>query len=158
MGWRLNTYVHAVELDSAGKPTGRSGGFGPDDQVPDWAIVSITNPDVWASEGSRDRLPARPEAQHQGAGTPAMASPAADQENEHLLARIAELEGRIAELESARAADPQVQTVEVPPMGGPGSSAAEWRSYAATQGVDVAVDASRDEVVAALETAGKPTK
>jgi hypothetical protein len=44
---KLNTYVHAVERLKDGSH-GRSATFGPDDQVPDWAVASIANPDVWA--------------------------------------------------------------------------------------------------------------
>ncbi len=155
-GWRLKTYVHAVEVDSAGIPTGRAGGFGPDDQVPDWAVVAITNPDVWESEGSRESLPARPDAQHQAGGR----QPAADAgQIMALRSRIAELEAHIATLEAERGGDSKkTDTAQVPPMRGPGSSAAEWRAYAGKVGVDVADDASRDDVVAALEAAGKPTK
>lgn len=40
-----------------------------------------------------------------------------------------------------------------PKRSGPGSSAAAWRNYAAKNGVDVADDADRDEVIAALEAA-----
>lgn len=46
---RLNTHVHVVELDEKGN-TVRSGVFGPDDEVPDWAVAAITNPDVWADD------------------------------------------------------------------------------------------------------------
>lgn len=51
---KLNTYVHVVETDADGKPRvdGRSGTFGPDDDLPGWAEKSITNPDVFAGEGS----------------------------------------------------------------------------------------------------------
>lgn len=49
------------------------------------------------------------------------------------------------------------QGVEPPPMHGAGSSAAEWREYAGQVGVDVPADAKRDDVVAALQGAGKPT-
>ena len=45
-----------------------------------------------------------------------------------------------------------------PAQGGPGSSAEAWRSYAAKVGVDVPRDASRDDVITALEAAGKPTE
>jgi hypothetical protein len=48
------------------------------------------------------------------------------------------------------------ESVEVPPQGGPGSGAPAWRQYAASQGVSVSEDASRDEIIAALKAAGKP--
>lgn len=43
---KLNTYVHVVERDKDGNQ-GRTGIFGPNDEVPAWAQKSITNPDVW---------------------------------------------------------------------------------------------------------------
>jgi hypothetical protein len=46
----------------------------------------------------------------------------------------------------------------VPPRGGPGSGAPAWRSYAASVGVDVPQEASREDVIEALEAAGKPTE
>lgn len=45
-----------------------------------------------------------------------------------------------------------------PAQGGPGSGAEAWRNYAAKVGVDVPQDASRDDVITALEAAGKPTE
>ena len=48
--------------------------------------------------------------------------------------------------------------VEVPPKGGPGSGADMWRAYAAAKDVEVAADADRDAVIAALKAAGVPTE
>lgn len=56
------------------------------------------------------------------------------------------------------AAESEQLEVAAPPKAGPGSSAEAWRVYAAGLGVDVADDASRDDVIAALEAAGKPTE
>jgi hypothetical protein len=47
-GRKLATYVHVVELDAEGAPTGRSGTFGPSDDLPEWVEPAISNPDVWA--------------------------------------------------------------------------------------------------------------
>lgn len=47
---------------------------------------------------------------------------------------------------------------QVPPRGGAGSGAEAWRAYAAAKGVEVAADAGRDDVIAALEEAGVPTE
>jgi hypothetical protein len=44
MARRLNTFVYVPDKD--GVPVG----FGPADDVPDWAAELITNPDVWASD------------------------------------------------------------------------------------------------------------
>lgn len=46
----------------------------------------------------------------------------------------------------------------VPPRRGPGSGSPEWRAYARSLDVQVAEDASRDDVIGVLEAAGKPTK
>lgn len=45
---KLNQYVTVHERDDKGKVVGDSRTFGPDDDLPDWAIKSITNPTVWA--------------------------------------------------------------------------------------------------------------
>ncbi|MEU7771231.1 hypothetical protein AB0C44_07885 [Micromonospora taraxaci] len=45
-----------------------------------------------------------------------------------------------------------------PPKGGAGSGAAAWRAYAAKHNVEVAEDASREDVVEALTEAGVPTE
>lgn len=49
-------------------------------------------------------------------------------------------------------------TVSPPPKAGQGSSAEAWRTYAAAVDVEVPADASRDDVIAALEAAGQPTE
>lgn len=106
MAGRLSTYVHLREPEGLGTV-----GFGPDDEVPDWAARLITNPDAW--EGGQ--------------------APSFDDVE-----------------------DEDEDSPQVPPRGGPGSGAEAWRAYAAALGVEVASDASRDEVVAALEDQGKP--
>ncbi|MCX4470458.1 hypothetical protein OOK41_09080 [Micromonospora sp. NBC_01655] len=45
-----------------------------------------------------------------------------------------------------------------PPKGGAGSGAQAWREYAAANNVEVAADASREDVVAALDAAGVRTE
>lgn len=45
-----------------------------------------------------------------------------------------------------------------PPKAGKGSGEDAWRTYADAVGVEVPADASRDDVIAAIETAGKPTE
>ena len=51
-----------------------------------------------------------------------------------------------------------VLSPQVPPKSGKGSSADEWRMYATHRHVDVAEDASRDDIIAAIEAAGFPTE
>jgi hypothetical protein len=55
---KLTTFVHAVEVDDKGQQTGKSGTFGPGDELPDWAAKSITNPDVWDSPEETGDQPA----------------------------------------------------------------------------------------------------
>lgn len=45
-----------------------------------------------------------------------------------------------------------------PPKGGAGSGAPAWREYAAKRNVEVPENASREDVVAALEAANVPTE
>lgn len=52
----------------------------------------------------------------------------------------------------------QPEPVTVPPKAGAGASAEAWRNYAKAIEVEVADDASRDAVIAAVEAAGKPTE
>jgi hypothetical protein len=135
--YKLNTFVHAVEVDASGARTGRDKVFGPDDDLnkPEnaWALAAITNPDVW-----------------DGAKPPRREPPAATGAGEE----IAQLKARIAELEAAGGPSQS----GIPPRGGSGSSAQAWREYATGVGVEVDPEASREDVIAALEKAGKPTE
>ena len=54
--------------------------------------------------------------------------------------------------------DPEGTDATPPPKDGPGSGKAAWHTYAAAVGVEVPADASRDDVIAAIEAAGKPTE
>lgn len=77
MPGKLNTFVHATAVDKDGNI--RSKTFGPDDDVPDWAVRAITNPHVWV--GRRPRIEPEPapvvevgpEPPRQGAGSSAKA-------------------------------------------------------------------------------------
>lgn len=46
----------------------------------------------------------------------------------------------------------------VPPRGGPGSGRDAWAEYAGANGVEIDEDASRDDIIAALDSAGVPTE
>lgn len=46
--------------------------------------------------------------------------------------------------------------VSAPPQGGPGSGREAWSQYAAANGVSVPEDATRDEIIAAVDKAGFP--
>ncbi len=84
--YRLNTYVHAVEYDDKGARTGREQLFGPDDDMSakdnEWALASISNPDVWVEGKAPKERPAPPAPQDE----------------------VAALKARIAQLEQEKAA------------------------------------------------------
>jgi hypothetical protein len=94
--YRLNTSVHAVELDANGALTGREAVFGPDSDINapenEWALAAITNPDVWEGEAPPKQDP-----------------PAAAESGEvaALKARIAQLEAEKAGREEDKAPDPE---------------------------------------------------
>jgi hypothetical protein len=46
----------------------------------------------------------------------------------------------------------------IPPKGGAGSGRDAWAAYANDVEVDIAAGATRDEIIAAIEKAGKPTE
>jgi hypothetical protein len=132
---KLKTYVHVVELDDKGNPTSRQDTFGPDDHVPDWALASITNPDVWDEPPSE--IPEWPSAG--GRGDAEQRATAAEQR-----ADAAE-----AELEKLRQQIGASEQVAEPPRGGPGSGADAWRTFLTGQGVeDLPDNASREDLVA----------
>lgn len=96
--YKLNTHVHAVEVDAAGVRTGREGVFGPDSDLStpenEWALAAISNPDVWADGKVPDRKPAPP----------------AHEDDE-----VAKLRARIAELEAEKAAKSEAADVPAEP-------------------------------------------
>lgn len=47
---------------------------------------------------------------------------------------------------------------DVPPKGGAGSGMQAWAAYAASKGVEVPEDASRDDIIAACQAAGVPVE
>lgn len=47
---------------------------------------------------------------------------------------------------------------DIPPRSGKGSGAPAWAAYAGDNGVDVDPDASRDDIIAALEAASVPVE
>ncbi|MCX5066910.1 hypothetical protein OOJ91_13745 [Micromonospora lupini] len=112
--------------------------------VPDWAAPLVGDHLVQGGAARRGKV------------TPEREDPAAE---------LARLEARIAEL---RATPPQGSPAQddggdadpdgPPPKGGPGSGAPAWRAYAARRNVEVAEDASREDVWEALDKAGVPTE
>lgn len=167
MTYRLSTFVTAVE--QGGK--GRTGTFGPETDLSapenSWLLKAISNPNVWDGDPPPLHEPVPLAPPGLGAGSPDHA------EVEQLRSWVSDLERQvaerdvqIAELKASQVSGPNPTPVvtpdpsspPVPPRGGPGSAAPAWRDYAAAVGVEVAADASRDDVIAALELAGKPTE
>ncbi|MFI6819726.1 hypothetical protein ACIBJE_02090 [Micromonospora sp. NPDC050187] len=109
MARKLSTFVHVHERGEDGNPTGRTEVFGPNDDLPDWAVRSINNPNVWADSQDAAQADANP------GGSGGQDGP--------------------------------------PPKGGAGSGAPAWREYAARNGVEVPADASREDIIAALDEA-----
>jgi hypothetical protein len=130
--YKLKTYVHAVELDSDGKQTGRAKTLGPDDDLSasenKWALAAISNPDVWEGEAPPRADP----------------PPALRPDDE-----LARLRARVAELEAAGSDDSGRKPDDGPEVERPHQSASreKWVAYARTQ------DAPDDEL-AALDAGG----
>lgn len=61
-------------------------------------------------------------------------------------------------IEPVEPVEPEQAGPVAPPKDGSGSGKAAWHTYAADIGVEVPADASRDDVIAAIEATGKPTE
>ena len=112
--------------------------FGPKDTVPEWAARQITNESAW-SDGKApysDESPPGP--------TP-----------DDLADVTRERDAALAELAAFKAGS---GPSGVPPKGGPGSGKDAWVAYAAEHDVEVPADATREDIVAALDAADVPTE
>lgn len=58
----------------------------------------------------------------------------------------------------AEGEEPDAQSSGIPPKKGRGASRDAWAAYAAANDVETAEDASRDDIIAALDAAGVPTE
>jgi hypothetical protein len=148
MGRQLNSYVYVEDKD------GISRGFGPGDDVPSWAAKQITNPDVWVDEADdepveRDRPDVLAE-RFRGFGA-----------KDSMVAAVADLDDDDVEALAALDDDQLRETIEMsraggddpPPKGGAGSGIEEWTAYATAHGIDVPADATRDDIITAVEAA-----
>jgi hypothetical protein len=108
--------------------------YGPGKDIPSAVAAQISNPDVW--EGGK--APSN-------AGSAVTPQPA--------------LQLSVTRAEAA-APPPAASaaTSEVPRKGGAGSGKDAWAAYAAAKGVQVPDDATRDDIVTALDAAGVPTE
>lgn len=88
-----------------------------------------------------------------------------DRVGPHLGGSLGDGDGRMPDLDELDPDDPSlddgtsgpVVPAGPPPKSGRGSSAGAWRDYARANGVEVADDADRDDVIAACVEAGVPT-
>lgn len=134
---KLSTYVHVD-----GKM------YGPGDDVPDGVAAMISNPDVW------DGKPPP------GAGSGVKAQPMSPVVTSDAAKVTAERDAALAEIAALKAGGGTSDGSDggVPPRGGAGSGKDAWSAYAASKGVDVDAEASRDDIIAALDDAGVPTE
>jgi hypothetical protein len=122
---RLRTTVHLTDLEGA--PRILEAG----QEVPDWAVEKISNPDVWEGE-----LPAHLQGEQDPTQPPSQQPAAPSVLPPH--------EQTVQGSEQSAAGEGE------PPRSGKGSGKEAWAAYAASQGVDVAEDASRDDIIAQL--------
>lgn len=121
---RLRTTVHVKDLD------GRNRYFEAGQEVPDWAAEQISNPDVWDGE-----LPAHLQGEQDPSQPPQEpAAPSVLPPHE----------------QTAQGGEQGAGGSGEPPRSGRGSGKEAWAAYASSQGVDVAEDASRDDIIAQL--------
>lgn len=131
---QLKTYVHVTNPED-----GRSVQFGPGQDLPDWAVKAITNPDVW--DGDAPKVAG-------SAAEKTVSTPGAD-------ARIAELEAEVKRLREAAqisatgpSSSGDADPIKEPPRGGPGSSAEAWAKFVDEQGVEVPNGATAKDIQA----------
>ncbi|WP_053065479.1 hypothetical protein [Micromonospora sp. RV43] len=145
-GPRLASYVHVG---------GRR--FGPEDEVPADVAALITNPKAWEGGAPPTRVESGTTARTPEAQAPGDPPSQAAQEYEMTPEEIQALAGDDADAgdagDSAADGDKPAQ-IPAPRRSGRGSGVDAWAAFAATQGVEVEADASRDEIIAACEQAG----
>ena len=111
-------------------PDGLTHVFAPGDEVPADLAARVRNPDVWGSDA--------PES------APAPSTPA-----------VSEPEALSADGDDD---DEQPAGSDIPPKSGPEGSRAAWAEYADSVGVMVTSIMKRNDIIAAVEQAGKPTE
>lgn len=120
--------------------------FGPDSEVPEWALPKITNPNLWVDGDvpfPEEEVPAESDL-----------VAALKSENERLTAENIRLTEELEQL----TAPPASSGGGPPPRAGRGSGEDKWRAYAAEKGVDVDAIEERNEIIAFLESQGIPVE
>lgn len=117
--------------------------FGPGDDLPEWAVKQITNPNVWEEPPS-----ATPFAEPEGPEAFIPARPEQAARNERILAEAAA----------------KLTPLEIPPKKGPKATVEAWREYGlaaakrAGLNIDIPADAGRGDIIEALAEAGIATE
>lgn len=111
-------------------PDGQTHVFSPGDEVPADLARRVSNPDVWGDNAEVDETPEVPSDSPPPPATPATPAPAEVEESDS----------------------------EIPPKSGPEGSRAAWAEYAESVGVTVTSTMKRNEIIAAVESAGHPTE
>ncbi|MGC4886694.1 hypothetical protein [Micromonospora sp. DT227] len=146
-GPRLASYVHVG---------GRR--FGPEDEVPADVAALITNPKAWEGGTLPTHVEGGTTARTSEAPAPGNPPSQAARESELTPDEVQAHAGDDAsddasEGDSAADGDKPAR-IPAPRRSGKGSGVDAWAAFAATQGVEVEADASRDEIIAACEQAG----
>ena len=112
-------------------PDGQTHVFSPGDEVPADLARRVSNPDVWGDNAEVEEPPEVPSD-----SPPPPATPTAPVEDD----------------------DSHESDSEIPPKSGPEGSRAAWAEYAESVGVTVTSTMKRNEIIAAVESAGHPTE
>lgn len=104
--------------------------FGPGVTVPAWAKAKITNPKAWSAGGSDEVTGNGPEPEPEGTPEDSVGAPD----------------------------DEVTSNADIPAKSGPKATVDAWLAYAGQHGVTVPEDATRKDIIAAIEAAGIPTE
>lgn len=111
-------------------PDGQTHVFSPGDEVPADLARRVSNPDVWGDNAEVEETPEVPSDSPPPPAVPAALAPDEVEESDS----------------------------EIPPKSGPEGSRAAWAEYAESVGVTVTSTMKRNEIIAAVESAGHPTE
>ncbi len=138
---RLNNFVHIKHPE-----TGQAHVFGPADPVPAWAQAAITNPKAWAIAPEQP-APAAAKAP----SAPTTAKPAV-KPVEAAASAVA-----VNDVAANDGGGDDSAKPKPPPKSGAGSGKEAWSAYATSLGAEVKPEATREDIIAAIEQAGFPT-
>ena len=113
-------------------PDGLTHVFAPGDEVPADLVGRVRNPAVWGTADVEET----PKVPSDSPPPPAAPTPKAPAED----------------------VDDDSPESEIPPKSGPEGSRAAWAEYAESVGVTVTSTMKRNEIIAAVESAGHPTE